>query len=334
MLRLGPGWATILRMRIVGGRRARARLRAGVLLTALAAGSTVLAGCSDEPDRARLVQTDVQRLDHVLRAEVAIPTTDRAPAVRVTYDAHLADTDSLGVLVAGVAEVAAARDYPTYRLTLVPVADPGSSLTVDAAFVDRRGRATVLDTWLLLTRALLGTVTYDVAADHETIGVDSGGGAAHDVAEVRRIGHGTARTAWAFDTGSGRFTVTGQVTVRDQVLVQAVQRNAGAAGQPVWVPTWQLDRGDGHVRLDLEVDVASAAAPAQLTVARFGPSLAPLVRTMLTALRATGEPAWLRLHTAGSTPDDVFGSWATGRTPVRGRDPLSRGWDAWLVARS
>lgn len=316
-------------MGIVGGRRAAAAtLATGALLL------SGLAGCSRAPDQAHAVQSGLRHLDQVRAAEVTRPSPDRAAAIRITYAAGVDDAAGLAALVSEVDAVAADGGYPSYRLTLVSAVTPESELTVGDGFGDRRASRAVLRTWLRLTDTLLGAVSYAVDPDGETVRVRSGGGAAHDLARARRIGHGSDRTVWVFDSGTGTFAATGRVTGRDLRLFAAVQRGSGAEGPPVWAPSWQLDRRAGHVRLDLTVDVAAAGTPEQLTVARHGRTLAPLVRAALAALDATDLPAWLRLHATRAGPDDVFGSWASGRPAARGRDPLDRGWDAWLARQA
>lgn len=316
-------------MGIVGGRRAVATaLAVGALL------SSGLAGCSGQADGACAMRDDLRRLDGLRAAQVGEPGPDRAVSLTLTYDGAVDDTAGLAALVSEVGTVAADHGCPSYRLTLVPALAPGSELTVEDDFGGRPRDRTTLRTWLRLTDALLGSVSYAVDAGAETIRVHSEGGTAHDLARAQRIGHGTDRTVWVFDGGAGTFVVTGRVTGRDLRLFWAVQRSAGAEDQPVWAPSWQLDRRADHVRLDLTVDLAAVAAPGRLTVARHGRAVAPLVRTAMAAIRATGLPAWLRLHTAGAEPDDVFGSWASDQPAERGRDPLDRGWDAWLDRRA
>lgn len=259
-------------MGVVGGRRAAAAtLATGALLL------SGLAACSRAPDPAHAVRSGLRHLDQVRAAEVTRPGPDRAAAIRITYAAAVDDAAGLAALVSAVT--------------------PESELTVGDGFGDGRGSRAVLRT--RLTDTLLGAVSYAVGPDGESIRVRSGGGAAHDVARARRIGHGSGRTVWVFDSGPGTFAATGRVTGRDLRLFEAVQRGTGAEGRPVWVPSWQLDCRAGHVRLDPTVDV--------------------------------DLPAWLRLHATGTGPDDVFGSWASDRPAARGRDRLDRGWDTWLA---
>jgi hypothetical protein len=319
-------------MGIVGGRRGHARPHAAAVIAVVAALlATALSGCAADLDESRAVQTEIGRVHQVVDVEVTTPSRDHAPAVSVTYSDAVDDPTELTALVRAVGRVTARRDYPAYLLTLVPAVDHDSALTVDEGFVDRDDAGDVLTTWFAVIDALIGPVRYVARPDGETITVDSGGGAAHDIAEVRRIRHGTATTTWTFRAGGGTFTASGRVRASDAALFQAVQRNAGSAGQPAWASGWQLDRRATHVRLDLDVDLdGGAVVPAQVTIPRFGRAIAPLADTSLTALLATGLPAWLRLHDG----DDVFGSWASGQEPATGRDPHRRGWDAWLVKRA
>lgn len=319
-------------MGIVGGRRGHARPRAAAAIAAIVAmlGAT-LSGCADTVDEARTLEAKIGRLHQVVDATVATPTADQAGAISVTYADDVDNPSELAALVARVEAVAAERDYPAHRLALVPSVEPDSTLVVDGGFGGADAQDEVLTTWFTLTDALLGPVTYVVRPDGEAITVDSQGGAAHDLAEVHRIGHGTPRTTWVFRSGAATFTASGRVRAADITLFQVMQRNAGAAGQPASVRDWQLDRRDTHVRLDLDIALGrSDVAPEQLTTGRYARTLAPLVHNALVALTGTGLPAWLRLHHGA----DVFGSWATDRTPAKGRDPLGRGWDAWLVQQS
>lgn len=303
----------------VGGRTAAAL----VLLAALA-------GCAGAPDVARTIESEVDQLDRVTDVAVTAPTDDRAATLTVTYDDGT-DADQLASLVVRVAE-AAGDDYAAYRLTLVPELEPDSALVVGPGFAGRDPERAVLDAWLLETAALLGAVRHVVEPDGEQITVDSGGGVAQDLGEARRMRYGDATTTWVFRAGAGTFTADGRVTAGDLALVQAVQRSAGVEGQPAWVDSWWLDRRAGHVRLDLEVALDGSPAPgAQLTAARHGAALGPLVDTALSALAATDLPVWLRLLDG---PGDVLAAWSSERRSAPGRDPLDRGWDAWLASRA
>jgi len=309
-------------MGIVGVGRALAMSTIVMVITGL-----TLSGCSEPVDDARTVQTHLGRLHQVVDVDVATPGTDRTAAITVTYDGDVEQPSVLAGLVGEIVQVADDLGYPAYPLTLVPAVRPESSLTVRASFHEDN----VLATWLTLTDALLGSVEYVAQRDSETITVASEGAVAHDVAEVRRIGHGTRNTTWVFRAGASAFTVDGRVRASDVALFQATQRTAGQAGQPVWARSWQLDRRATHVRLDLDVALGTAdVSPRELTVTRYGRTLAGLARTSLTTLEATRKPVWLTLHSG----DDTFATWASGRAPTKGRDPLGRGWDAWLSRRA
>jgi hypothetical protein len=313
-------------MGIVGVRRALATTTIGLVLAGLG-----LCGCSEAVDEARAVQTRIGRLHQVVDVDVTTPSTERTAAITVTYDDSVDRPPVLASLVAAVVEVADDLDYPAYPLTLVPATEPASALTIGGAFPRPAAEDAVLTTWFTVTGALLGAVGYDAGLDGETITVDSEGGAAHDLAEVQRIGRGSARTTWVFRAGGATFTVDGRVRPADLRLFQAVQRNAGVEGQPVWARGWQLDRRSGHVRLDLDLTLGTAGVtPGQLTVARYGRTLAPLAHNSLIALDGTRRPAWLRLHNG----DDTFATWASGKAPGRGRDRLGRGWDVWLALQA
>jgi len=308
-------------MGIVGVRRALATTAIGGVLVGLG-----LSGCSDPVDEARTMQTHLGRLHHVVDVDVATPSTERTAAITITYDADVDRPPMLAGLVAAVVEVADDLGYPAYPLTLVPATAPASALTIGAAFSRPAAEDAVLTTWFAVTDAVLGSVEYVAGPGDDTITVDSEGGAAHDLAEVQRIGHGSARTTWVLRSGAATFTVDGRVRPADLRLFQTVQRSAGAEGQPVWARGWHLDRRSGHVRLDLDVALGSAAVtPDRLTVARYGRTVAPVARNSLVAL-GNRRPAWLTLHSG----DDTFATWASGQAPGPGRDPLRRGWDVWL----
>jgi hypothetical protein len=304
----------------VGGRAATAAL-------VLAA----LAGCAAAPDVARTVEGEVVQLDGVADATVTPPTADRAATLTVTYDDG-ADAAALATLADEVARVAERNDYATYRLTLVPELEPDSALVVGPDFSGSAAERPLLGAWLAETAALLGPVRHAVDDGGEEITVDSGGGVAQDVAEARRLRYGGATTTWVFRTGPGTFTVGGRVSAGDLALLQAVQRGDGVEGQQAWASSWRLDRRAGHVRLDLEVALDGApVAAAGLTAARYGSTVAPLVDTALVALAGAGRPSWVRLLDPSG---DVLGSWSSEQRAAPGRDPLDRGWDAWLASQA
>jgi hypothetical protein len=324
-------------MGFVGGRRGHARPHTVAATAVVAAllgatlSSLLLVGCAESIDEARTVQTHLGRLHQVIDVDVTTPSTDRAAAITVTYDGDLDQPAVLADLVAAVVKVADDLDYPAFPLTLVPATEPKSALTIGAAFRSPAAEDAVLSTWFTLTGALLGTVAYVALPDGETIAVSSDGGAAHDLAEVQRIGHGSARTTWVFRAGTATFTVGGRVRPSDLGLFQAVQRNAGVEGQPVWVHAWQLDRRPGHVRLDLDLALGDAVvAPGRLTVVRYGRTLAPLARNSLIALGSSRRPTYLTLHNG----TDTLATWASDQAPGKGRDPLGRGWDVWLMQQA
>lgn len=319
-------------MGIVGGRRGPARPRSVAAIAVVAALiGAALTGCSDDVDESRTVQTHLGRVHQVIDAKVTPPTPDHSAAIRVTYDSQVDTATRLGDLIGEIEKVAEGLHYPAHRLTLIPAVAPTAALVVGDGFADHAQQGAVLTAWFALTGALLGPVTYDVQPDAETITVAAEGAAAHDVAEAQRIGHGSARTTWVFEADGSAFTATGRVRPADVALFQAVQRNAGVSGQPVWASTWQLDRRSDHVRLDLDLAFGTTlVAPAQLTVARYGRTVAPMARVSLTALASTRLPAWLTLH-SGS---DTFATWASRQAPGRGRDPRRRGWDPWLTQQA
>lgn len=291
----------------------------------------VVAGCAGAPDVARTVEGEVARLDQVADATVTPPTGERAATLTVTYDDGLSPARLAGLSDA-VGEIAAANDYTTYRLSLVPALEPDSALVVGPGFTGRGAQRAVLEAWQRETAALLGPVRHAADRHGERIVVDSGGGIAQDVTEARRLRYGDATTTWEFRAGTGTFTVGGRVLAADLALLQAVRRSAGVEGRPAWAETWRLDRRAGHVRLDLEVALDGGTVPAPLVrPGRYGAALAPLVDGVLAALAATGLPTWVRLldHAGG-----VLASWSSPMRAAPGRDRLDRGWDAWLASRA
>jgi hypothetical protein len=311
-------------MGFLGGRGAATVLAAALL-------GAGMAGCSEAVDEARTVQTHLGRVPDVVAVDVTTPTRNRTAAITVTYADDIERPAELATLITAIDDTATDLDYPAYRLTLVPSMAPDSALVVESVVRDRAVVDDALPSWFTVTSALLGAVTYDVQPDAETITVDAQGAAAHDVAEAQRIGHGTRRTTWVFRAESSTFTASGRLRPSDVALFQAVQRNAGVSGQPVSASSWQLDRRDDHVRLDLDVAFGTTPVPpAQLTVLRYSRTVAPLARVSLVALDRTRLPAYLTLH-SGS---DTFATWASGQEPGKGRDPLNRGWDVWLAEQA
>src|ERR1700712_5779732 len=111
-------------MGIVGGRRGPARPRAVAVIAMITVllGAT-LAGCAEEVDEARTVQTHRGRLHQVVDVDVATPDTDHAPAITVTYADSVDGPVVLAALIAEVRKVAGGLDYPDYLLTLVPAVE-------------------------------------------------------------------------------------------------------------------------------------------------------------------------------------------------------------------
>ncbi|MDI6910710.1 hypothetical protein [Nocardioides sp.] len=324
-----------------GGRRTVARASALLALSVLLS-APLLAGCTAALDQAHSVQTKLGRIDQVADATVSSPSDERAAAITIDYTG-VATERQLARLVAEVGRVADHESYPAYRLDLVPTESPGDTLVVDSTFAGSDVAPSVLTTWLRVTAALLGDVTYSYQQSNESIAVDSGAGVAHDVSEASRIGYGFRDTTWTFTNAGTVFVVSGRVSPTDVLLFSGVQRSVSSGALPAPAAAWRLERRTDHLLLDLDVTFTSGpVAPARLTVERYGEDVRRLVVAALDALRVAGLPVWLRLHhraapgdpgdPAGTPDDDVFGYWVAGQSPVRGRDPLLRGWDRWLAA--
>ena len=320
----------MLGMRTFGGRRAVAR--ASALLLALPVLS--VAGCSGALDQAHSVQTHLNRIDEVADSQVSTPSASTGAAIEVVYDG--VDTArSLARLIKAIDAVADGEDYPSYRLDLVPAANDRDRLTVDDSFAGSDDETSVLDNWFATTGALLGDVRYRFEPGTEEIDVDSGAGIAHDVGEASRIRYGFPGTVWTFRDGDSSFVASGRVSPTDVSLFQGAQRTVTSEVLPAPASAWTLERRDRHVLLDLEVDFPGGPVPPErITVQRYGDAVARLSDAAMAVVRTAGLPATIRLIAA--TPDgddDVFGYWVSDRRPVRGRDPLARGWDLWLAHR-
>lgn len=323
-------------MRTFGGRRAVAAARvpaASSVLAGLLAGLLLgpLTGCSAAVDRAHGVQTRLGRVAEVVDADVTTPSAARGPAISVTY-APTDSTRTLAGLVKDVATIADEEDYPSYRLDMVPSGSAGDRLVVDDAFTGGAREEAVLGAWVAATDALLGAVTYRYEGGVESIVVDAGAAVGHDVTEASRIGYGRRDTTWSFVDGDAVFVASGRVSPADVTLVRGVQRTVSSELLAAPAPAWRLERRDDHVRLVLDVALrGSPADPALLTVARYGADVGRLVGSALASARVARLPIWLQLRHRTAEGTDVFGSWMSGRQPLRGRDPLVRGWDAWLA---
>jgi hypothetical protein len=311
-----------------GGRRA---VRRAALLVAASLPLALLTSCAGALDQAHTVQTHLNRINEVSGAQVTTPSADRGAAITVTYS-DAGSVRELGRLIAEIDRVADEEDYPSYRLDLVPAGADGDRLMVDDSFAGSADEEAVLGNWFTTTAALLGDVRYRFEPGEESIDLESGAGILHDVSEASRIGYGFAGTVWTFRAGDSAFVVAGRVSPTDVSLFQGTERTVSSEVLPVPASTWQLERREGHVLLDLRVEFADAdVAPERLTIERYGEDVERLAGAAMSAAAVAGLPVTMRLVNAGPEGDDVFGYWSSDARPVRGRDPLARGWDLWLV---
>lgn len=313
-------------MRTFGGRRAVLRAAVAALLPL-----ALLSACSGALDQANTVQTHLNRIEEVASAKVVAPSADTGAAITVTYTG--ADTPrELGRLIAEIDGVADGQEYPSYRLDLVPAANDGDRLMIDDSFAGSADETDVLGNWFATTAALLGDVRYRFEPGEESIDLDSGAGILHDVGEASRIGYGFDGTVWTFRSGDSAFVVAGRVSPNDVSLFQGTQRTVASEVLPAPASTWQLERRDGHVLLDLRVAFTSGPVePDRLTIERYGDDVERLAGAAMGAVDVAGVPVTMRLVNPAPDADDVFGFWSSADRPVRGRDPLMRGWDRWLV---
>lgn len=293
-----------------------------------------LSGCTEDADRAHVLQTHLGRIDHVDRVDVSTATSGRGTVIGVTFDGGEIDkAPELAALIADIDAAADGEGYSTYRLDLSPAGDP-AGLVVDDTFTGRDDESRVLANWYAVRDVLMGDLDYVVVPGSEAITIASGGAIAHDVGEASRIYYGSDDTTWTFVNADTSFTVTGPVGSGDVSLFQDVQRSVSSQSLPASAPGWQLDRRFGHVRLDLDVDFGGESVPpAQLTIAQYGHDVAPLAQAALASTRSAELPVWLDLRNDDGSGDfrDDFASWVSGQDPAKGRDPLDRGWDVWLA---
>lgn len=308
--------------------RASALTAVGLALTLPLA---TLAACTGALDQAHTVQTHLNRIDEVTDAEVATPSADTGAAITVTYT-DVETVRELSRLIGSIDAIADEEGYPSYRLDLVPAESTSDRLLVDDSFAGSADETEVLGNWFATTGALLGDVGYRFEPGQEAIELDSGAGILHDVSEASRIGYGFTTTVWTFRSGESSFVVAGRVSPIDVSLFQGTARTVSSEVLPAPAATWQLERRDGHVLLDLLVAFASGPVPPErLTVERYGDDVERLARAAMGVVSVSGLPVTLRLVNGAPESADVFGFWASDARPVRGRDPLARGWDLWLV---
>jgi hypothetical protein len=316
-------------MRTFGGRRALTHVCA---LVALCLPAAALTSCSAALDQAHTVQTKLGRVDEIVEASVATPSEDTGAAIAVTF----ADADSpreIADLLEEIDKVADGEAYPSYRLDLTPAGSAGDRLTVDDTFVDHPDQTVVLENWFSVTAALLGPVQYSFEPGTESITVDSGPGVGHDVGEASRIRYGFPSTTWTFHNGETTFVASGRVSPTDVAMFESIQRTVSSQVLPTPAPSWRLERHDHHVLLHLDVTFPDGPVdPARLTVERYGEDVERLVVAAVGAVRQASLPVRMELRNATVTTPDVFGYWISDARPQRGRDPLMRGWDLWLLS--
>ena len=288
------------------------------------------AGCSADLDRARSLDTRVAGLDGVDDADVRSATSDRANLVRVTLDLGLDATETLAA-VRRVDRQAREAGFTPYVLEVSRTITADDLLVVDDTFVGSRDARRVVASWIRVTDAMLGEVTYEFGPGQEAIEVVSGGGIAHDVGEASRIGYGADDTTWRFRADAAEFVTSGPVTRRDVTLFNRVQRSVASTVLPVPATYWELHRRTGHVLLDLEVALDGGGSPERITLERRGPAIRPLAVAAVTSTRYPATPRWVQLSDVTATGRDTFASWSSETRPVRGRDRYSRGWDLWWV---
>lgn len=301
-------------------------------LVALCLPAALLTSCSAAVDLAHSVQTKLGRIDGIVETSVATPSLNTGAAIAVTY----ADADSTRELTDLLVEIDKVTDeaaYPSYRLDLTPADSTGDRLTVDDSFVDSDDRATVLDNWFSVTAALLGDVQYTFEPGTESITDDAGPGIAHDVGEASRLRYGFPNTTWTFVNGETTFVASGRVSPTDVMMFGTIQRSVGSTVLPAPAGAWRLERHARHVLIDLDVAFPGGpVAPAQLTVERYGKDVERLVAAAVDGVRAASLPVRIELRNPVDASPDVFGYWRSDSRPQRGRDPLLRGWDVWLVS--
>ena len=295
-------------MRTSGGRGPGVVL-AGVLAALLS--SALLSGCTEDADRAHVLQTHLGRIDHVDRVDVTAPTRTQGTAIRVTFDDQVDGPDALAKLIADVDAAADEEKYPTYRLDLAPHGDD-AALVVDDSFTGSDREDAILKNWFAVRDTLIGGIQVVAEPGSETITVDSAGGIAHDVSEASRMSYGTDQTTWVFVNGDTSFTASGRIGSSDVTLFQDVQRSVSSESLPASAPSWRLDRRAGHVRLDLDVDFSDESVPpAELTIGSTAPR----------------SPRWRAPRSPRSTARGCRSGWtcATPTAPTSSR-PGRQGW--------
>lgn len=287
----------------------------------------VVSGCAEQLDVAHTVQTRIGRLVGVADVAVAVPASDRGARIEVVLRPGLDDA-AVVALAAEVDGVAAAVAYPSYRLDLL---EPGTAdgLVLDDTFAADRRAASVVAAWRRTAGALVGDTTLTYEGGRTTVRVASDGGLAHDVAEAGRLPLPPGPVTWRFESGPGTVLVDGRIAPADVDLVERVQRSVVSPSLPVAARSWRLERRRTHASLDLAVDLGTT--PAALTVADWGPRLAPLAQAASVAVGQPRRRIELRLTHPSATGTDVLAWWTSTHPPTPGRDPLRRGWDTWLT---
>lgn len=314
-------------MAIQGGGRA-ARCALTLVTTTLVAS---LAACAPAIDQAQSVQTRIGRIPDVAATRVTPPSAAQAGTVSVDLLTGSSVAEVLAITEA-VTRAADDEGFNDYRLTLREAGAEPATLVVDGDFAADPRAVAVVGAWQRLQSALLGAIAYTHQPDAETIAVTTPGGLLRDVVESARIGYGTATTTWRFTDGPSRFVDDGRLGPRDVVLLQRVQRTVASPSLPLGATGWHLETRDTQVLLDLSLALPGPVDPSDFTRGTYARPLRLLVEAAVDALDLPGRDLVVRLVNPGhdGSPDDVVGWWLSARATIPGRDPLRRGWDAWL----
>lgn len=318
-------------------RAAGTRAALPALGLALALGPAALVGCATPAaDAAHDVRADVARLGAVATVEASGPTADRSATIQVVLARGTGPTRAAAV-VRGVGRAAAAQGWSSYRLELRDVEDRGDVLVADESF--RSGIAATIEAYRRVGDAVLGPLTWTTEPTGTTIAVAADGALLHDAQEAGRTTYGDRATTWRLTAGPSTAVLDRKVGPLDLELVRRAQRSLASPSLPAPAARWWLEVREDHVLLDLVVDLPGGPVAASSLLPR---TAGRLVRPLALAAKSVVAPALSSPGSSGTLPvavrlrqpgpvTDVFAWWTSDRPPVRGRDPLARGWDAWLA---